>query len=220
MKTNILEQIKVILLAISLVVISSQASAQQSAQAWFGNTSVDTKGIPLKGILQHNGEPIANTLMFGEGTNVIMFDGNQNLKLKNAQGKVIAGYSGKAIDPTKQKFGLGYFYPCEIGGKKLTVRLVQEVAEVSYTGTLTLSGSDDRMDTNYKTKGTAVVVHFKSISQKNDKSGDMVNILTVTSDEGKEFNFQMQPVAQFYFTLSDKDEFSRYLISRGPLDEN
>jgi hypothetical protein len=145
---------------------------------------------------------------------------SQNLIMKSPQGKRIAGYSANAIDPSKAKLSLVYEYQWVADGKTNGFNCLQKVAGVDYKEKLTVTGSDTNMDSSYKIKGKAVTVNFKSITQDTDKSGDTVDILTISSEDGKEFKFQVGPITQFYFTIEDKGEFGRYLKSLGPQDEN
>ena len=146
---------------------------------------------------------------------------SQNLILTNSQGKPIAGFEANAIDPTRAKLTQAYEYLVGVcGQEEKGIYIEQKIGGVSYKdGKLTLSEPDTQVVTGYKSKGKSVTATYKSITQDKDKSGNLVNILTLKSDDGKEFKFQVEPNSRLRHRISDNGEFGSFLMSQGPQDE-
>jgi hypothetical protein len=199
MKTYILGKLQSALLAISIVLIVSQASAQQ----FYGNTSLDTKGIPLVGQIAHNGEPIATTRMFGEGTDIIKFDGNQRLILKDADGKIIAGFQVDAIDPTKAKPNEVFTYRYEVDGKTKAIYFQHTVEGVEFkNGKFTVKGPEQTVKMSWSEGEQEFTVKFKGVESSALADGRTVNRVTFVSDDGAEFVFDLDPSSSMMHNIS------------------
>jgi hypothetical protein len=185
----------------------------------YANTSFDTKGIPLKGVITgKNGQTLGRTKYFGEGTDTILFDGSGREILRDSHGKITAGFEAEAIDP-KLKIKVGYDYWWKSNGKDESVRLGHGVSKSTFrSGKLTITNPDVELESTYKIKGKMVTLVFKGIEQSTDKSGGIVNTLIITTHAGRELRLLAEPTNWTYCRLTDGGDLGRFLSSQGPQD--
>ena len=175
----------------------------------------DTKGKPMEGNIGRSGV----IKFFGEGTTVIHFDSEQRLKLFDDSGKLIAGFEAEAIDPKAAKITQAYAYKPKENPKEKPVYLEHEVEKASFkNGKYKLEGPVKDVPTSYKIKGKKLTVVFKSIEQKAQATGGVINVLTLQSDGGKEFKFDLIPDSKMIAEISDRGEFLKFLLAQGPRD--
>lgn len=168
-------------------------------------------------VTDSSGRVIATSKFFGEGTTKISFDRNQRLVVRDADGKVIAGFEYVAVDPKKSKFTEVFLLQYEDGGKKDWLLLEHKVARMTFRqGKFTVAEPDTKLLTSFWKGDEQMSVNFKEVKNDVTKDGPVLNRLIVQSPEGDTFEFEIEDSRPTYHYLKRlKGDLVSYLKGKG-----
>lgn len=197
------------------VIVSSAVAACFLLVALVANaqTEIETNGMPFEGSITRDGKEIATISFYGEGTTKIRFDGNQNLILKDSNGNVVAGFEVVAVDPKAAKPTQLYLYSYKDESKSKTLAMEHHIVLVAFRkGQYKIEGADENLLTSFYSGEKQLSVFFKHVTHQKTSEGQVMNLLTISSPEGEEFVFSMEPSSSMICQLTTyKSDIVKYL---------